>query len=181
MQKQSSQRIILAILIIVLLVAWAMDFHYYKTHGEKFIPSFIERLIHSPEDNQEPDYPELPVKKLTVNPNYDGTNKEFILDTSDDANAVTKIHQTIDYEYYDKTGKSIRIIKTQVMNAQNDVLFSGYTRSSYKMKDTAIFRQEIDITYRYDENTIHRNYTITSFTDEGDKITVYDQSDVNRT
>lgn len=160
--RQLGQRILLVIILAICL-AWSFfRFYYLAKHGEEFFPSMVKRLFQPTEATQEIlDVDSL--VKLTVNPNYDGANKEYIYDTSADADAVIWIHQTITYQYYDDDGDAIRIVETKSYNASGETLFSSYKRESCKMANTDITRQEIEITYRYDAEKIYRKYTINSY------------------
>ena len=158
----SGRKALIIIIFLILLALSGFRFYYYATHGEEFFPSMIKRWLRPPEET--PEIVEvIPTTKLTVNPNYDGTNKEYIYSDSSDEEAVTRIHQTVVYQYYDNSGDAIKTVETKVFNASGETLFSGYMRERCKMPDTNTTRQEIEILYRYEEDKIFREYTISSF------------------
>ena len=159
---RQGQKIVIIILFIILAAFSCFRYYYYATHGEEFFPSMIKRLLRPPEES--PEIVEVDLStRLTVNPAYDGTNKEFIDDNIRDEDAVVRIHQTQTYQYYDSSGNAIETVETQSYNANSEMLFSGYRRGSKKMSDTSVTRQEIEILYRYEGDVINREYTISSY------------------
>ena len=157
---KQGQKIVIIILFIILAAFSCFRYYYYATHGEEFFPSMIKRFLRPPEES--PEIVEVDLStRLTVNPAYDGTNKEFIYDNIIDEDAVVRIHQTKTYQYYDNSGNAIEIVETQSYNADSETLFSGYRRGSKKM--SSITRQEIEILYRYEDDVINREYTISSY------------------
>ena len=159
---KQGQKIVIIILFIILAAFSCFRYYYYATHGEEFFPSMIKRFLRPPEES--PEIVEVDLStRLTVNPAYDGTNKEFIYDNTLDEDAVVRIHQTKTYQYYDNSGNAIEIVETQSYNADSETLFSGYRRGSKKMSDTSVTRQEIEILYRYEDDVINREYTISSY------------------
>lgn len=159
---KQGQKIVIIILFIILAAFSCFRYYYYATHGEEFFPSMIKRFLRPPEES--PEIVEVDLStRLTVNPAYDGTNKEFVYSATSDEEAVVRIHMTKTYQYYDNSGDAIEVVETKAYNANSEVLFSGYARGSKKMPDNSITRQEIEIVYQYDEDTISREYTISSF------------------
>ncbi len=159
---KQGQKIVIIILFIILAAFSCFRYYYYATHGEEFFPSVIKRFLRPPEESPEIVEVDL-LTRLTVNPAYDGTNKEFIYDNTLDEDAVVRIHQTKTYQYYDNSGNAIEIVETQSYNADSETLFSGYRRGSKKMSDTSVTKQEIEILYRYEGDVINRDYTISSY------------------
>lgn len=157
----SGRKALIIIIFLILLALSCFRFYYYATHGEEFFPSMIKRFLRPPEE--EPEATEVLTTRLTVNPGYDGTNKEFVYSATSDEEAVVRIHITKTYQYYDNSGDAIEVVETKAYNANSEVLYSGYARGSKKMPDNSITRQEIEIVYQYDEDTISREYTISSF------------------
>ncbi len=173
------QKILIIILFLILAAFSCFRYYYYATHGEEFFPSMIKHFLRPPEES-----PETVVDlsaRLTVNPAYDGTNKEFIDDNIRDEDAVVRIHQTKTYQYYDNNGNAIETVETQSYNANSEMLFSGYRRGSKKMPDTSITRQEIEILYRYEEDKIIREYTVSSYNETNLLSTDTQSSEKNRT
>ena len=159
---KQGQKILIIILFIILAAFSCFRYYYYATHGEEFFPSMIKRFLRPPEESPEVVEVDLSTR-LTVNPAYDGTKKEFVDDNIRDEDAVVRIHQTKTYQYYDSSGNAIETVETQSYNANSEMLFSGYRRGSKKMPDTSVTRQEIEILYRYEDDVINREYTISSY------------------
>lgn len=174
------QKILIIILFLILAAFSCFRYYYYATHGEEFFPSMIKRFLRPPEES--PEIAEVDLStRLTVNPGYDGTNKEFIDDDIQDEDAVVRIHQTKTYQYYDNNGNAIETVETQSYNANSEMLFSGYRRGSKKMPDTSVTRQEIEILYRYEEDKIIREYTVSSYNETNLLNTDTQSSTKNRT
>ena len=177
---KQGQKILIIILFIILAAFSCFRYYYYATHGEEFFPSMIKRFLRPPEES--PEIVEVDLStRLTVNPAYDGTNKEFIGDNIRDEDAVVRIHQTKTYQYYDNNGNAIETVETQSYNVNSEMLFSGYRRGSKKMLDTSITRQEIEIVYRYEEDKIIREYTVSSYNETHLLNTDAQSSEKNRT
>lgn len=158
----SRRKALLVILFLILLALSGFRFYYYATHGEEFFPSVIKRFLRPPEES--PEIVEVDLStRLTVNPAYDGTNKEFVSDNTRDEDAAVRIQQTKTYKYYNDSGNAIETLETWSYDANSKTLFSGYKRESVKMPDTSVTRQEIEILYRYEEDMIYREYTIRSY------------------
>ena len=155
--------------------------YYQAKYGEKLIPSLLRRVFHPPEETEEVVTSEEPVKKLTVNPDFDGTNKEFVYSDASDDEAVVRIWQTITYQYYDDKGNAIETVETQSINARGETLYSGYKRGSCKMSDTSITRQEKEIIYRYEADTIYRECIVSLFAGENCVSSSSSSSEINRT
>lgn len=180
---QSGRKVIIIVFVVV-LAAWSLfQFYYFVKHGEEFFPAVIKHMIQSPREEvrEEDDTESLLRMKLTVNPNYDGSNEEYIYSDSTDEDAVVRICQTVTYQYYDDKGSAIKTTETQSYDAHGEILFSGYRRGRCKMADTSITRQEIEILYSYGRGKIHRDYTITSYADEVCLDSVSESSKINRT
>ncbi len=173
------QKILIIILFLILAAFSCFRYYYYATHGEEFFPSMIKRFLRPPEESSET-VVDLSTR-LTVNPAYDGTNKEFIDDNIRDEDAVVRIHQTKTYQYYDNSGNAIETVETQSYNANSEMLFSGYRRGSKKMPDTSVTRQEVEILYRYEEDKIIREYTVSSYNETNLLNTDAQSSTKNRT
>ena len=177
---KQGQKIVIIILFIILAAFSCFRYYYYATHGEEFFPSMIKRFLRPPEES--PEIVEVDLStRLTVNPAYDGTNKEFIYDNTLDEDAVVRIHQTKTYQYYDNNGNAIETVETQSYNANSEMLFSGYRRGSKKMPDTSVTRQEIEILYQYEEDKIIREYTVSSYNETNLLNTDTQSSEKNRT
>ncbi len=174
------QKILIIILFLILAAFSCFRYYYYATHGEEFFPSVIKHFLRPPEESPEVVEVDLSTR-LTVNPAYDGTNKEFIDDDIRDEDAVVRIHQTKTYQYYDNNGNAIETVETQSYNANSEMLFSGYRRGSKKMPDTSVTRQEIEILYRYEEDKIIREYTVSSYNETNLLNTDAQSSTKNRT
>lgn len=174
------QKILIIILFLILAAFSCFRYYYYATHGEEFFPSMIKHFLRPPEESPEVVEVDL-LTRLTVNPAYDGTNKEFIDDNIRDEDAVVRIHQTKTYQYYDNNGNAIETVETQSYNANSEMLFSGYRRGSKKMPDTSVTRQEIEILYRYEEDKIIREYTVNSYNETNLLNTDTQSSTKNRT
>ncbi|MBQ9171543.1 hypothetical protein IJ162_00305 [Candidatus Saccharibacteria bacterium] len=174
------QKILIIILFLILAAFSCFRYYYYATHGEEFFPSVIKHFLRPPEESPEVVEVDLSTR-LTVNPAYDGTNKEFIDDDIRDEDAVVRIHQTKTYQYYDNNGNAIETVETQSYNANSEMLFSGYRRGSKKMPDTSVTRQEIEIVYRYEEDKIIREYTVNSYNETNLLNTDAQSSTKNRT
>lgn len=147
--------------------------------AEESVSSTIKEIWSTEETSEDADV-ELP-SRLTVNPSYDGTNKEYIYNSVADTEAVTRIHQTINYQYYDENGSAIKVVETKTYNARGEILFSGYRRENCKMPNINVTRQEIEISYRYDEEKIYRDYWICSYSDTAEPISASESSEKNRT
>lgn len=172
MNSGQTFRKVLSCVILVLVMALAIFNFYYDFKYDKelipSIPSVIKRMIGSP--RQTPAVTEAIPSKLTVNPEYDGTSREYIYSSASDDNAVVMIHQSISYRYYDNDGNGIETVHTHSYDAAGEVLFSGYRRDSCKMPDASVTRKEIDIVYSYDDDIIHREITTASYTDAGKTV-----------
>ena len=166
----------LASLGIIIFRAYRL-FHYAKT-GEDFSLSFYERIFGSPKEeaNKETEESTVVPEKLTVNPEFNGTNSEFIYSTANDDEAITGYKQIISYQYYDDKGGSIAIVNTWLFDANGDTVSTNYWRERCKMSDSTVLKQEINIVYRYTEYEIYRDFELKTYTVEGSLTTTTDST-----
>ena len=181
--KSKKQPDVLLLLAIVFLISAALAIfqtYYFNKDGDNFFSSLQKHIPWSSEETQKV-ADAGPTVKLTVNPSYDGSNKEYIYADSADEEAVVRIHQMVTYQYYGSNGSAIRTVETKSYNAHGEVLFSDYKRESCKMADTSITGQEIEINYLYEPDTIHRNYTLSSYAGTVCQDSVSELSEKDRT
>ncbi len=172
----------LAIIIFVITVAFSIfRCYYFFTHkGEEFGHSLIKRILWPPEESQEVIKTTAPMK-LTVNPNYDGMNKEYVHSDTADVDAVTRICLMASYRYYNNEGDAVETVETWAYNARGEILFMGYRRGSCKMPDTSVMQKKIEITYRYDDDMIYRDCTTGLYADDVCLSSTTESSEKERT
>lgn len=159
------QKILLAIAIVVSALWGIYQFSTLAEKKEELRSAFEHLLPQKEAEVQEPVEEEPP--RLTVNPNYNGSNLEFIYSTDTDANEVARVYRKVTFHYYSDSGNAIRTVETWSYNDKGDVITSDYKRESCEMSDTTILQQEFDVTYVYSTDEISCTGELRTLTAEG--------------
>ena len=155
------KRVIPWIVAILAVSALIWECVFLVEHGLPIATSLASgRFFQSEEALDESDQPE---RRLTVNPEFDGTNYRFVItESEDDSRAVFEIRQSIQYQYYDDNGDAVAIIRTKILAGGGNV-DSYYRRTRVKNSDSRIKREERIYTFSYQSDEISENFFVTSY------------------
>ena len=154
------------LILVVLAFCCTIYFYYDQYYGGGLIEKMINK--YSTEEEQE----ELPQpERLTVNPEYDGTNSEYYYVEGDDGyDVVSTIEQTTAFRYYSNSGDAIAEIDTVSYDRGRKMLSSNHRRDQVRRPDTSVAKMVEVRSYDYSGSAIICSVTTTSYAADGSEI-----------
>ena len=155
------------IMVVILSFSSAAFFYYDQYYGGGLVEKVIE-LYSAGEEQEELPQPE----RLTVNPEYDGTNSEYHYVEGDDGyDVVSTIEQTTAFRYYSNSGDAIAEIDTVSYDRGRKMLSSNHRRDQVRRPDTSVAKVVEVRSYDYSGSAITCSVTTTSYAADGSEIT----------
>ena len=154
--------------VLVFIVVGVAIYLIADYHGPGIVSKWVKQLSHPADEVQEEEQlPVLPEKRLVVNPNFDGTNDEYIfVEAVDDEGVVTEIRKITKYRYYSDNGDAIAETTIHAYDGSK-VLSANSNREQVKNPDTLVARKEVIYTYFYSDEKIDCTITVTSYLADG--------------
>lgn len=155
--------------VLVFLVVGVAIYLIADYHGPGIVSKWVKQLSHPADEVQEEEQlPILPEERLVVNPNFDGTNNEYIfVEAVDDEGVATEIRKITKYRYYSDNGDAIAETTVRAYDSGGEVLSVNSSREQVKNPDTSVARKEAIYTYRYSDEKIDCTITVTSYLADG--------------
>ena len=166
MRKVEDWLTIILIIVIVLAFSFMAFFYYDQYYGGGLIEKIINKYS-TEEEQEESPQPE----RLTVNPEYDGTNSEYYYVEGDDGyDVVSTIEQTTAFRYYSNSGDAIAEIDTVSYDRGRKMLSSNHRRDQVRRPDTSVAKMVEVRSYDYSGSAITCSVTTTSYAADGSEI-----------
>ncbi len=154
---------VLAFIVVGVAIYLIADYH-----GPGVVTKWVEQLSRPADEVQDEQPLILPEERLVVNPNFDGTNDEYIfVEAVDDEGVVTEIRKNTKYRYYSDNGDAIAETTIRAYDSERIVLSANSSREQVKNPDTSVARIEAIYTYRYSDEKISCTITVTSYLADG--------------
>ncbi len=154
---------VLAFIVVGVAIYLIADYH-----GPGIVSKWVKQLSRPADEVQDEQPLILPEERLVVNPNFDGTNDEYIfVEAVDDESAVTEIRKITKYRYYSDNGDAIAETTIRAYDSEGKVLSANSSREQVKNPDTSVARIESFYTYRYSDEKISCTMTVTSYLADG--------------
>ena len=167
MRKVKEWLTTILIIAVVLAFSFMVFFYYDQYFGGGLVEKIVEQHSAGEEQQEEPPQPE----RLTVNPDYDGTNGEYhYVEGNNGYDVVWTIRQTIDYRYYSNSGDAIAEIETVSKDSSGKMLSSSHHRDQVRKPDTSVAKDVVVRSYSYSESAITCSMTTTSYAADGSEI-----------